>query len=73
LRDIVGPSIPLLLPAEVEAALGLCVRPGRYTEPRTALPVERWPVICALHTEGATLREIAAREGVSHEAVRQVV
>ncbi len=64
--------IPLLLRASDSPDIALLAG-GRYTEPRTKLPQERWAIIRAKRAEGATLRSIAADEGVSYEAVRQVL
>lgn len=46
---------------------------GRYAETRPTLPIERWAFIFSKHANDASLRQMAAHEAVSYEAIRQAV
>src|SRR4051812_21901607 len=46
---------------------------GRYSRPQTQIPEDRWQEVAQRHTWGESLRLLAKRCGVSHEAVRQCI
>lgn len=49
------------------------LRQGRSSVPRTQIPERRWEEAAQRHARGESLRQLAKRFGVSHEAVRHVL
>jgi hypothetical protein len=68
LRPGATTRIPLLAPEPVPVTSN-----GRYQQPRTYLSPESWPQIQARHRAWDSLRTLAKANGVSHEAIRQIV